>query len=283
MGLLTKPTHIQQGNGSPEEFYYDTGKNPYLRMHADGRMTVYIDDVKYRFPSNTNTSSTSPTRIVQIRAKSYSPDVQVDTTQINALAYTYFVKDHLGSPVLALNVDDETIITDSARFDPVGQKVTLTGVAADLNNTADAEKFRGYTGHEFIASAGLNYMNARFQDPESGLFLGPDIFIQGRSATYLNPMILGHNSNPNMIDPTGWANRLAFSKRNTRLKQQINTIARLHLPPVSRNRTLTELEHSIFSNVDEKNIKPSIGRQRLASLRTLFIRNNSAVFASAEQ
>ena len=85
IGLIGKPTTIVQGN-ELEAFSYDVGGNRYLRMHADGRRTFYLDggNFEYRLPAPAD-SETTAKMIVQVRVGSYSPKVQVDTTNINAL------------------------------------------------------------------------------------------------------------------------------------------------------------------------------------------------------
>lgn len=93
--------------------------------------------------------------------------MQVNVTHTNDLQYTYFLKDHLGSPLRS--VEASQVEDSSARFDPWGRAVQQNGIAADLRPAEEAEAFRGYTGHELIASVGMNHMNGRVYAPQIGL------------------------------------------------------------------------------------------------------------------
>jgi len=198
MGLVNKPIRIQQASEHPEQLFYGMRGRRYLRVHEDGRRTFYFPGMEYRI-DNEGTGHT----IVQIMAKGYSPDVQVRLESNGNHKYIYLIKDHLGSPVRT--VDDAGAGHNPARFDPWGLRVEASGKKSNIAATKEAEKIRGYTGHEWIASAGLNHMNGRVHDPtDTGLFLGPDKHIQGRKVAALNRYTLGQNNNPNVVDPSGW-------------------------------------------------------------------------------
>ena len=196
MGLLTKPTRIQQESQQPEKFFYKPDTFRYLRVHADGRKTVYLPGMEYWIDGNTATS------IVQVRAKGYSPDVQVEVVDTGDHHYIYLLKDHLGSPLRTASDTDETAYF--ARFDPWGLRVNAAGEASDVSDPKASANIRGYTGHEWIASAHLNHMNGRVYDPQLGLFLGPDRMLQTRLITSLNRYSLGAHNNPNVVDTSGW-------------------------------------------------------------------------------
>jgi len=157
-------------------------------------------DYRLWTPNNASDSQS----VVYIRAKGYSPDVQMDVSNPSSPQYTCLLKDHLGSPVRT--VDNDGIAQDSARYDPWGLQVAASGVAADISNAPAAENTRGYTGHVLIASANTGQWNGRLFDYEMGAFPGPDKFIQGRSIAALNRFALGQHKNPNVVDPSGWAN-----------------------------------------------------------------------------
>jgi len=194
MGLLTKPQSIKQENAEPEQFFFGVGGQRYLRIHEDMRKTLYLNGMEYRLWND------KPTFVVHIRAKGYSPDVQVEWKTNEDPRYIYLLKDHLGSPVRTVGGTG-----DPVRFDPWGQRIAATGAAVGLNSAKDAENTRGYTGHEFIASANMGHWNGRLFDYEIGAFLGPDLLVQGRSTASLNRFALGQNKNPNVVDPSGWA------------------------------------------------------------------------------
>ena len=93
MGLISKPVTIQLGENSEkaEIVYYAPGGERFLRLHADGRMTLYIDDFEYRIPI-ADAIDTTPKSIVYIHAKGYSPDVLVNVNANPETRYVYFFK-----------------------------------------------------------------------------------------------------------------------------------------------------------------------------------------------
>lgn len=207
MGLVTKPVSIQQGSNDPELFFYGIKGQRYLRVHEDGRKTFYLDGMDYTIDNGVVTAT------VRIHAKGYSPDVQVDVSNSGALVYTYLLKDHLGSPVRT--VDDSGLAADPVRFDPWGRRVAATGVAADISNAKVAEKTRGFTGHERIASAGLDHMNGRVHDFEIGLFAGPDPAVYAGHLVGLNRFSYGLNNPIIHTDVTGYT--VTLHDDNTRM------------------------------------------------------------------
>ena len=215
MGLINKPVLIQQGTTNTEELLYDPSNRRYLRVHADKHKTLYLSNMDYRIDGDKVTSS------ISIQAKNYSPDIQVDIDSSMNKEYTYFLKDHLGSPVSTTDDGGNKRSTINIRFDPWGRRSEATGIAQNLSDAKTIEKNRGYTGHETIASMNYTHMNGRIHDFEIGLFAGPDKFINGRSIANLNRYALGNNSNPNVLDWSGWmplssAERLAAEQAAAR-------------------------------------------------------------------
>ena len=205
-GLVGKPVKINtRQKQSPtssklvtntETFAYGPGGQRYLRTHSDGSKTFYIGDMEYRM----NKAGTLEERIVYIRNGGYSPVARVDTSS-ESPEYTYFLKDHLGSPLLAVDSEGAVVEAHShGRHDPWGQPWSDSGTAGEFN-----ENSRGFTGHENMASAGLTHMNGRVYDPMIGQFTGPDIFMQGASRMVgLNRYAYIGNSPVNGTDPSGW-------------------------------------------------------------------------------
>lgn len=201
MGLVTKPVMFRQDK-DVGKIKYEIGGKRYLRVHEDGRRTLYIGNVEYRIPSQ---GDGSPQTIVRIQAQGYSPDVQVDATNSNAPLYSYFIKDAIGSPVCA--VDNAGNPVKRTRFDAWGQMSQPTGVAQTFNDPKTikaAEDFRGFTGHETMAYQNFSHMNGRIYDPVPHQFLGPDKHIQGRSTTSLNRFAYAHLNPLTHSDPSGW-------------------------------------------------------------------------------
>ena len=192
--LIDQPEKITTDEAE-ETFAYGPGGQRYLREHADGSKTFYVGGMEYRVAKDGTRKS-----VVYIRNGSYSPVAMVDTSD-SSPEYTYFLKDHLGSALVAVD-DSGAIVTDKShgRHDPWGQPWSADGAAQPLK-----EESRGFTGHENIASAGLVHMNGRVYDPMIGQFLGPDRFLQNASRMVgLNRYAYIGNSPVNGTDPSGW-------------------------------------------------------------------------------
>lgn len=195
MGLVGKPVKVTGVKGD-EVIKYGLGATRYLRKHADGRKTLYIQGIEYCI--NTDSS------VIKIHTNGYSPIAQVEVTQNNQPEHTYFVQDHLGSPIVSINDSSRTI---HRRFEPWGLSVNLEGVAEgyDNNNTVTAEAIPGFTGHELIASADFVHMNGRVYDPVVGLFTQPDFVLNTPlSLPTLNRYSYVMNNTLLATDPTGY-------------------------------------------------------------------------------
>lgn len=271
MGLVTKPVSIKTNRGNAidiEIFDYGVSGKRYLRKHADGRKTLYIGNVQYRIPAAVDAP---PTSTVHIHPGGYSPKVQVNVSQNQSPQYDYFVQDHLGSPGCWVDGEGNTI--EQTRFDPWGNRTQPNGIAQDTSGQQEmAETIPGYTGHETIASAGLIHMNGRIFRPGIGLFLGPDIFVQGRSIASLNRYSLGHSSNPNVTDPTGWrfTGRARLTTRFERFFHATDEAARLRLNALEQqrvDRVRHHMPHLLDHPIPVEELAPLAGiseeRQRL--------------------
>jgi RHS repeat-associated protein len=198
-GLIDKPVKIIKGiNKRPDdyvEFSYGPGGQRYLRKDKDGSKTYYVGDMEYRVAEDGTSQS-----VYYIRNGGYSPVAMVSTSG-GTSEYTYFLRDHVGSSVVA--VDDEANAIEGSshgHHDPWGQPWSADGSKNELK-----EDSRGFTGHENIASVGLIHMNGRVYDPMIGLFLGPDQFLQNAHRTVgLNRYAYIGNSPVNGSDPSGW-------------------------------------------------------------------------------
>lgn len=222
-GLADKPVKIEtvdsQGNTATERFDYGTRGQRYLRTHADDdSKTLYVGSLEYRIDSNGRIE-----RKVYIRNGSYSPVAIVGTSDAS-FEYSYFLRDHLGSALMAVDDSGNKIISEShGRYDPWGQPWNVEGVAVDKLK----EDSRGFTGHENIASAGLIHMNGRVYDPIIGQFIGPDRFIQNASrGVGLNRYAYIGNSPTNGTDPSGWAFELHINKVEHIVENGVNITRR---------------------------------------------------------
>ncbi len=103
--------------------------------------------------------------------------------------------DHLGSPVAATDVFGTVVGT--AAYYPFGEQRTSTGVFGTE---------RGFTGQIRDAGTGLNFYNARYQDPVLGRFISPDSIVADPANPGLFNRFAYVSNNPlKYTDPTGHA------------------------------------------------------------------------------
>ena len=97
------------------------------------------------------------------------------------------------------------MITDStgardleAVYRPFGQRAF-----GQVIDPGMAEEARGFIGERYDADAGLQVLNARYYDPELGLFLQPDWFEVTRAGVGTNRYAYSGNDPVNALDPGG--------------------------------------------------------------------------------
>lgn len=108
--------------------------------------------------------------------------------------FTYLHPDHLGSPQVGTTEAGALAFTES--YSPYGE--ALLSPAANDNQS-------GFTGHIKDKSTGLNYMQARYYDPNIGRFLSidPVTFMDTGDTNQFNRYVYGNNDPVNMLDPNG--------------------------------------------------------------------------------
>jgi RHS repeat-associated protein len=115
--------------------------------------------------------------------------------------FTYLHPDHLGSPQAGPN--EAGAVSFREHYTPFGE--TLTNPAANDNQS-------GFTGHIKDKDTGLNYMQARYYDPNIGRFLSVDpvtFTASGGNPGYFNRYSYTQNNPINATDPTGMASCFA--------------------------------------------------------------------------
>lgn len=106
---------------------------------------------------------------------------------------TFYHHDHLGSVVMA--TDENASIEWKREYEAFG-KPQYNG---DTSVT-------GFTGHQFSPESGLNYMLARWYEPELGRFLSPDpILYHANNPSTFNRYAYARNSPFSFVDPDGRA------------------------------------------------------------------------------
>lgn len=107
---------------------------------------------------------------------------------------TYMHGDHLGSTTTATNASGGIEFRES--YTPFGETI---------NNAAANDNQAGFTGHIKDKATGLNYMQARYYDPNIGRFLSVDpvTFGMTNDPGYFNRYAYTQNNPINFIDPNG--------------------------------------------------------------------------------
>lgn len=108
---------------------------------------------------------------------------------------TYLHRDGLGSVRAITNPAREKI--EAALYKPFGEQSewVLPGNAAP--------ETKGWIGERYDADAGLQYLNARYYDPELSLFLQPDWFEVTKAGVGTNRFSYSFNDPVNKLDPGG--------------------------------------------------------------------------------
>ncbi|MDR2084293.1 MAG: hypothetical protein LBP67_04795 [Bacteroidales bacterium] len=98
----------------------------------------------------------------------------------------YLLKDHLGSVVKVLSINNNSIrVEESFSYDVWGNRRNPI-TWANTNITTPIYIYKGFTGHEHIEGFGLIHMKGRVYDPALGLFLSPDPYVQSATAMGFN-------------------------------------------------------------------------------------------------
>lgn len=215
--LIDKPARVHTGTVE-EQLHYRPGGDRYLRSHKGGSSkTIYIGETKVLV----NAGGEVTEQLIFIRNGEYSPIAMVTIDGDNNAWYHYFVNDHLGSSMRAVN-DNGTVDTklSNGRYSAWGDVLAPTGITSQPN-----DKTRGFTGHDTIVSADLIDMNARLYDPFSSHFLSADKYIQHPgSIVSLNPYAYVANSPLNATDPSGWVKSKIKIRRKIIIPKGIENI-----------------------------------------------------------
>jgi RHS repeat-associated protein len=158
--------------------------------------TYYADGGKYELRIDNNNVETKLSYLGSGVVKYDAPG----TTEDKML---YLLKDHLGSVIKVLSINNNSItVEESFSYDVWGNRRNPT-TWENTNITTPTYIFKGFTGHENIEGFGLIHMKGRVYDPALGLFLSPDPYVQSMTAQGFNRYSYC-NGNPLMyIDPDG--------------------------------------------------------------------------------
>ena len=133
-------------------------------------------------------------RFLSDHADPPSPKVLLKESSPNTLSQVRY-RDQLGS-VRAIT-DDTGGHAKQSVYKPFGT-VTDWVLSATL-----APETKGYIGERYDADAGLQYLNARYYDPELGIFIQPDWFEVTAAGVGTNRYGYSANDPVNALDPGG--------------------------------------------------------------------------------
>jgi RHS repeat-associated protein len=108
----------------------------------------------------------------------------------------YLIKDHLASN--RLTIPQSAAALQSHAYGPYGNP--------RITNAATVPTGKGYINERFDAETGLQYLHARYYDPELGRFLTPDWWDPWKEGVDFNRYAYGFNNPINTSDPSGHRN-----------------------------------------------------------------------------
>jgi RHS repeat-associated protein len=107
----------------------------------------------------------------------------------------YLIKDHLASN--RLTIPQSAAALQSHAYGPYGNP--------RITNAATVPTGRGYINERFDAETGLQYLHARYYDPDVGRFLTPDWWDPWQQGVDINRYAYAGNDPINFSDPNGHA------------------------------------------------------------------------------
>jgi RHS repeat-associated protein len=177
--LENRPVYIYTNGATTSLKYGPDGER--VSKVSPGSTTQYIGDAELTVDA-ANPAGLLTTYI--------HPDVQ----KVGS-AYTYLVKDQRGSN--RLSVPQATALPSSLfDYGPYGAPLTVAGLSSPING-------KGYIDERFDAETGLQYLHARYYDPELGRFLSPDTWDPTLPGVDVNRYAYSLNDPINMRDPLG--------------------------------------------------------------------------------
>ena len=109
--------------------------------------------------------------------------------------------DQLGSTRGVVNASGE--LSEYASYAPFGEPTRSRTEVGIANGPGEAGEDHGYTGERHDRDAGLIYLNARYLDPQLGLFTQPDWLDPTQEGVGTNRYAYSGNDPINRLDPGG--------------------------------------------------------------------------------
>ncbi|MCF2904996.1 RHS repeat-associated core domain-containing protein [Octadecabacter sp. CECT 8868] len=184
---------------------YD-GENRPLSVTWNGVRIEYVygaDGTRLQQITNANTAQEEVITYlgpVEIRGNLDNPDSVLvyphDRVRLEDGVESYLFRDQLGSLVYILDNQGNRDLLRG--YQPFGENSVVGNW-----DPAAAEESIGFIGERYDAGAGLQYLNARYYDPELGLFLQPDWFEVSQAGVGTSRYAYSGNDPVNQLDPGG--------------------------------------------------------------------------------
>ncbi|OGS15764.1 MAG: hypothetical protein A2251_08760 [Elusimicrobia bacterium RIFOXYA2_FULL_47_53] len=178
-----RPIKVVNADGTSEEYTYDYSGQRVTKqqLNASGveqSKTTYIGTVYEKTGGNAT--------------KNIYANGKLIATKKNTGELNYYHSDHLGSTNLL--TDGSGNVVSTTTYTPYGAMYQASGTSAS----------RKYTGQIFDSGTGLYYYNARYYDPQMGIFITPDTIVpRPYDPQSLNRYAYCRNNPINYIDPSG--------------------------------------------------------------------------------
>ncbi len=220
------------GSQGATSFIYDASGNRLLRRTPDGRATLY-------YAGHEITVNASGAAVKSVRPYTFDGAI-VATRTLQGVEY--LVSDAMGSVEMAYRSGQTTPVTTRAYL-PYGKVRAETG---------DAATDRGFIGQVEDTSTRLSYLNDRYYDAGTGVFISPDALLDTAKPKTLNPYTYASGNPANQADPTGTyaASTFGLELENSRLRG-INRELIAHIGEL--NNHLSELQDVIRQQADAIN------------------------------
>ncbi|MCE8510851.1 VCBS repeat-containing protein [Ruegeria pomeroyi] len=181
-----RPLTVISANGDQTTYTYAANGTRFSRVETKSGVTtrtLYLGDVEIVKPGSAETVHWYP-----------HPNVRI-TRSGSSTTTSYLHRDQLDSVIL---VTDASGGEDLERaFEPFGADKEWI-----LDVTAKRED-HGFIGERKDSVAGLHYLNARYYDPELGMFIQPDWLDPTEAGVGTNRFAYSANDPVNMVDPSG--------------------------------------------------------------------------------
>ncbi|MEP3295217.1 MAG: RHS repeat-associated core domain-containing protein [Pseudoruegeria sp.] len=147
--------------------------------------TLYVGGVEIREPGVNEVVLAYPHENVRLKFANANSTPEV----------SYLFRDHLNS--VRMIADENQAIEERSTYKPFGEENET------ILASSKAQETIGWIGERHDAGAGLQYLNARYYDPELGLFIQPDWFEVTKARVGTNRYSYSFNDPVNLSDPGG--------------------------------------------------------------------------------